>query len=117
MIRNVPWSPHRILSGALAFVLWAATALVGLYEIVLLRDMIFRLYARFWVRYDGRGKDYWRALALGNWALVPLSIAWIALVVGGGEYHYKRFGQRGSWKLFGWTVVVETLVLALALFV
>jgi hypothetical protein len=36
-----------------------------------------------------------------------------ALVMGGGEYYFKRVGQRSSWKLFGWTVGAELVVLAL----
>ncbi len=117
MMKNDTWRPVKILSGALVFVLWAATAVLGLYEVFLVREMLFRIYARFWSSYGGRGRDYWRALALGNWALIPLGIVWIALVVGGGEYHCKRVGQRSSWKLFGRTFAVEVFTLILVLFV
>jgi len=109
--RRVP--SRLIVSGVLAFLLWVGTAILGLYEIFLVREILFRLYARFWGSSDGRGQDYWRALALGNWALIPLSVLWLALVVGGGEYHYRRVGQRSSWKLFGWTIAVEVLILIL----
>jgi len=106
---------RRTLSGMLTFVLWAGTAVLGLYETLLIREMLFRIYAR--ASSIGLKRDYWRALVLGNWALVPLSLVWIALVVGGGEYHYKRAGQRSSWKLFGWTIAAEMLILVLALLV
>jgi hypothetical protein len=105
--------PSRlILSYVLAFILWVGTAILGIYEIYLVREMIFAIYAR---SVDGASTvtDYWAALALGNVALLPLSIAWIALVMGGGEYHFKRIGQRGSWKLFGWTIAGELLILTL----
>ncbi|MEA3341121.1 MAG: hypothetical protein U9R15_14245 [Chloroflexota bacterium] len=105
----------KSLSGVLTFVLWAATAALGLYEILLIREMLFWIYTR--TSFIGLRRDYWRALALGNWALVPLALVWIALVVGGGEYHYKRAGQRSSWKLFGWTIAAEVLVLVLVLLV
>jgi len=125
----------RILSGGLAFVLWIATAALGLYELVLDRGMLFRLYAYiiesdFWLDiivgvrdcYDkfytpGLGKEYRQAIALGNWALIPLSFIWIAAFIGGAEYHVKPLGQRGSWKLFGWIIAVEALILVMVLLV
>jgi len=108
--------PSRlILSGVVAFILWVGTAIVGLYEMFLVREMLFRIYAL--TSFIGLRRDYWRALALGNWALIPLALAWIVLVIGGGEYHYKRAGQRSSWKLFGWTIAAELFVLILPLLV
>jgi hypothetical protein len=105
--------PSRlILSYVLAFILWVGTAILGIYEIYLIREMIFAIYARF-AGGVGSGTDYWAALALGNIALLPLSIGWIALVMGGGEYHFKRVGQRSSWKFFGWTIAGELLILLL----
>lgn len=58
MMKNDTWQPVKILSGALVFVLWAATAVLGLYEVFLVREMLFRIYARFWSSYGGRGRDY-----------------------------------------------------------
>lgn len=105
--------PSRlILSYVLAFTLWLGTAILGIYEIYLVREMIFAIYARF-VAGAITGTDYWTALTLGNAALIPLSIGWIVLVMGGGEYHFKRVGQRSSWKLFGWTIAGELLILLL----
>ncbi len=102
--------PKRFLARGLALVLWVATAALGLFEILLIRDMLLRIYAR-------SGGGYWPAVTAGNWALVPLALAWIALVVGGGEYHRKRVGQRSSWRLFLWTIAVELAILVLAYFI
>jgi hypothetical protein len=105
--------PSRLmLSRVLASILWLGTAVVGIYEIYLIREMIFAIYARF-IEGASSGTDYWAALSLGNAALIPLSIGWIALVMSGGEYHFKRVGQRNSWRLFGWTIAGELLILAL----
>jgi hypothetical protein len=105
--------PSRlILSYVLAFILWLGTAVLGIYEIYLIREMLFCVYARF-ASGPSTAIDYWGGLALGNSALIPLSIVWIALVMGGGEYHFKRVGQRSSWKLFGWTIAVELFILVL----
>jgi hypothetical protein len=92
---------RMILSRVLAFVLWIGTAIVGLQVIVVTLDLILWL--------SSRGFSV-NIAVIGIW---PLGIAWIALVVGGGEYHYKRVGQRSSWRLFGWTVVIELLMLVL----
>lgn len=116
LLEKVKFAGKRV-SGMFAFVLWAFTAILGFYEIFLGRELLFRIYARFWSGSARRGADYWTALTLGNSAMVALAIAWIALVMGGGEYHYRRVGQRCSWKLFGWTIAIEMIVLALALLI
>jgi hypothetical protein len=100
--RTVP--SRLILSGVLAFILWVGTAIVGLQVMVVVRNVFC------WVLLQVLS-DLWSAIGLSNWALIPLGILWVALVVGGGEYHYKRVGQRSSWKLFGWTVALELLIL------
>jgi hypothetical protein len=105
--------PSRlILSYVMAFILWLGTAILGIYEIYLIREMLFCVYARF-ASGPGTAIDYWGSLVLGNSALIPLSIVWIALVMGGGEYHFKRVGQRSSWKLFGWIIASELFILIL----
>jgi len=109
--------PRYILSCILAFILWLGTAVVGLYTMVVIREFIIRIYAYVWSGAARHGQAYWQALAIGNWAIYALSLVWIALVVGGGEYHYKHMGQRKSWKLFGWTIAVEACILILPLFI
>ena len=61
--------------------------------------------------------DYRGALALRTFLVFPLAILWLAMVVGGGEYHYKSFGQPRSWRLFARTIAVEVSIFALALFI
>jgi hypothetical protein len=101
--------PRRALLKVLALVLWLGTAVVALYEIYLLREIFLSIYARFW-------DDPWVATTLGNGGVFILALCWIALVIGGGEFHYLHFGERRSWRLFGWTIVVELLILSLPLF-
>ena len=101
---------RQVPVSVLALILWIATAVVGLWEIVIVRGMLLRLYAYF-------GGEYWPAVNMGNWIVFILGATWLVLVVGGGEYHYRRVGQRGSWRLFGWTIGVEIAILVLALFI
>ncbi len=96
---NYGWPVRLLLLRTLAFVLWIGTAIVGLQVIVVVMDLLL------WLASLGLSSG---VVILSIW---PLCIVWIALVVGGGEYHYQRLGQRSSWRLFGWTVAVELLIL------
>ena len=98
------------LYNVLAFILWAGTAVVGFQVIVVMRDILFWIVA--YVSLNAQ-----TALVLSSWALIPLSLVWIAVVIGGGEYHYRRLGQRSSWQLFGWTILGELCILILSNFV
>lgn len=92
--------------------LWLGTAILGLYEIALLREVILRAYARF-----SPASSQWlqQAQALGSWGVFLMGAVWIALVIGGAEYHYRHAGQRSSWRLFTWTLLTQVAALALPL--
>ena len=107
----------RTWSGVLALALWAGTAAAGLAAIATILDVALRVYAAFWGDYGFYGSDYRGALALRNFLVFPLALLWLAMVVGGGEYHYKKFGQPKSWRLFARTIAVEVSIFALALFI
>lgn len=109
--------PRSVLLAVLAFLLWIVTAAVGLWEIIIVRDMVLRVFARFWGNREHFGTDYWVAVQLGQWTVVLLALVWIVLVIGSGEYHYRRLGQRSSWRLFGWTIAGELAILVLAYFI
>ena len=42
-----------------------------------------------------------------------LAMVYIAVVIGGGEYHYRRIGQPSSWKVFSFTIVGQLFILIL----
>ncbi len=100
----------RLPVGFLTFILWLVTIAVGLWEILIVRDMFVRLYARF-------GHDYGTGLAIRNWTVLPLSVVWLAFAIGTGEYHRLKAGQRASWLLFGRTIAAEAAVLILVLII
>ena len=107
----------RTWSGALAFALWAGTAAAGLAAIATVLGVAIRVYAAFWGDYSFYGSDYRGALALRNFMVFPLAFLWLAMAVGGGEYHYKNLGQPKSWRLFAHIIAVEVSIFVLALFV
>jgi len=99
---------RRKLYALLAFVIWLGTAVVGLQVIAILRE------ALSWFVFLVSDKPE-LAFALGNWALIPLGLVWIAVVIGGAEYQYRRGSQRISWILFAWIIAVELSILIFAL--
>lgn len=94
--------------------LWLGTAVLGLYEIALLREMLLRAYVRFGPRSP---ELLQQAQALGSWGVFFMGALWVAVVIGGGEYHYRHAGQRASWRLLGWTVLGQLGLLALPLLI
>jgi hypothetical protein len=99
---------RRKLYALLASVIWLGTAIVGLQAMAILRE------ALSWFVFQASNNPK-LAFALGNWALIPLGLVWIAVVIGGAEYQYRRGAQRISWTLFAWVIAVELSILILAL--
>ncbi|MBN1922231.1 MAG: hypothetical protein JW892_13370 [Anaerolineae bacterium] len=94
--------------------LWLGTAVLGLYEIALLREMVLRAYIRFG---PPSSLLLQQAQALGSWGVFFMGALWVAVVIGGGEFHYRHAGQQASWRLFGLTVLVQLSLLALPLLI
>ena len=107
---QVDWKfavPRRfLLSAVLAVVLWLGTAVIGLQNMVIIRDLTAWGVLRLGGTYD-------TAVAVSLLALVGAALVWIVMVVGGGEYHYRHFGQRRSWRLFAITIAIQLLILLL----
>jgi hypothetical protein len=117
MSEEETWQLGKVGVSVVAFVLWATTAVLGLVEIVVVREMVQRVFARFFADDLAFGGDYWGSVALGQFTVIFLAIVWLGLVVGGGEYHMKHLGKPKSWRLFARTVAVQLSILVLALFI
>lgn len=113
---NDTTQPRRISAGVLAFILWIITAAVGLLDILAVRNIARGIAVRVWGGATGTS-GYWALVNAGNWSVVAMALVWIVVVVGGGEYHRSRVGQSRSWKLFGWTIGIEVLILIASLFI
>lgn len=107
----------RTGSSVLAFLLWAITSALGFVEIWIVREMALRVFARFFADESAYGRDYWAGVTFGNCLAIILGVIWIALVMGGGEYHHKYVGRRRSWRLFTRTIAVQLAILLLAWFI
>jgi hypothetical protein len=107
--------PKKIFASVLAVLLWIVTAILGLLDILAVRHIARAISARLW---SGTARSsYWALVNVSNWSVVAMALVWIVVVVGGGEFHRSRVGQRSSWRLFGWTIGVEVAIYVLSLFV
>ena len=111
----------RVSVGGIATILWLVSVVVAIYEIMVVRDLLLRLYA--WMRTGGQatgrafGPDYWTSVSISNFTVLILAVLVVAVVVGTGEFHARNAGTRRSWKLFGWTFGIELLILVVAFFI
>ena len=102
--------PRLVVVAALAGLLWLGTAILGLLNLLVIRDLSIWTFVSlgFTSRQAGAGT----ILVIGG-----ATILYIAGVIGGAEYHYKHLGQPGSWKLFAWVIAIELLILVVPHFV
>lgn len=109
------------LSGLITFALWLVSAALVFLVILVLRDLIVLLYA--WgasepvnpdIQYGSR---YWLGLNISNFTTMILGVLGMAFVVGSGEYHYRHWGTSRSWRLLGWSLGTEAVILVLGWFV
>lgn len=98
----------RVLSNGLTFVAWLVTISLGLLVVYALRQMSFGLFALL-------GADVREAQLGSLWLLVVLAMGWIAFAIGSGEYHRKHVGTPRALKIFGWTLLVKLIILAMYL--
>ena len=101
----------------LAIALWAGTSALGFLEILTVREIVLRIYAHFAATGGFYGRAYGGGVALGIGAAMAMGVVCVGIIMGGGEYHLRNFGQPKSWRLFGWTIAAELSILVLALFV
>jgi predicted anti-sigma-YlaC factor YlaD len=99
--------PRVILSIILSVILWLGTALVGLQNILDIRKIFIIGMARL-----GGGPVLTESLSI--FVVFISGMLWIALVIGGGEYHYRRIGQPSSWRTFAWTIAGQVGILILS---
>lgn len=108
-------TPYTIL----AALLWLTTAALGLVSIVVLRDLFFRLVARFTVVGQNAYDLFLQTQQAGvgsSILAVALGIVWIATFIGGIENHYRQFGKPGAWRPLAWVIGAEAAIFAVGLF-
>jgi len=107
----------RVGLRVLVVVLWAGTSVLAFLEILIVREIVLRIYAHFAATGGFYERAYGGGVLLGVGAAMATGVACVGIIMGGGEYHRQHLGQPQSWRLFGWTISAELSILLLALFV
>lgn len=102
-------SPKGIMKwlyAILAILLWLATAVFGLVEIPMLRDIVTAVFMNLVAD---------RAvLALITYILIPIAgLGWLVYTIGTAEVHLKAPGGPRSWPILAWAIAIELLILIL----
>jgi hypothetical protein len=101
--RSFTLRPRFIISIILTLILWLGTAIIGFLNILVLRDIALILSA-------DAGRSAAEAGTTAIFTVIIAAIAFIIMVIGGAEYHYRMLGQPNSWKVFLWTIIFQLLV-------
>jgi hypothetical protein len=101
------------------FGLWLITAVLAFFEVLAARDIVFNVYARFVVAFNGtvRTADYAVATWLAQAAVYVMVVVAIAIIIGGFEYHRQHVGQPRSLKVLLWTLGIQLAILLVYLLV
>jgi hypothetical protein len=117
MVEENSLPSKRVGLRVLAVVLWVVTSVLGFLEILIVREIVLRIYAHFAATGGFYERAYGGGVVLGVGAAMAMGVVCVGIIIGGGEYHLRNFGQPQSWKFFGWTISAELSILLLALFV
>jgi len=108
----------RFAMGWATLILWVCTMAIGVYEISVLQDLVLQFYSWF-ASQDGLqlqryGRSYWSSVTIGTATVMIVTLLLVIFMIATGEYHYRHYGTKRSWRLFGWTLAIESAILGLA---
>ncbi|RLD09018.1 MAG: hypothetical protein DRI56_04840 [Chloroflexota bacterium] len=101
--------PRFIIMALLTSLLWAGTLVIGLLNILVIRDLVLMVYL-------SAGHNTAEMSVAAILAVLISALIYIAVVIGGAEYHYKHIGCPSSWKLFSWTIMGQLFIMVLPYF-
>jgi hypothetical protein len=107
-----------MLLSLLTFVLWLATVALGFWAVTLIREAVdAQILAYIFEKIENQELGTARGggmRSIVNYATIGIGVlVWIALpVIAGMDYHFKRVGERNSYRLFAWTLGIELALIA-----
>lgn len=118
ILGDQPALVQRILNWAGVILLWLMSVGLGVLVFIILNDAIVILGVRLFVTeetgvVEGRGL----LATLQNVGAIFGGIVLLAIAVGGAEYHFRRVGQRQSWRVLALTIVAELVIIGLWLII
>ena len=108
--RSISIRPRFILAILLSGILWLGSSILGLLNIIVVRDLTIAAYI-----FCGGSPEGASIIAILTVILAAMVI--IGVIIGGAEFHYKHLGQPSSWKLFVWTIAIQLLIMVLPYFI
>jgi hypothetical protein len=104
--RSFSMRPRFVISIILAFLLWLGSLVIGLLNLLVIRDLVIAAVIR-------AGGSPESASVLTILAVFVSAIILIGVIIGSAEFHYRHVGHPSSWKLFIWTMAIQLLILVL----
>ena len=108
----------KIMHGLLATVLWLATAGLGFLAFIAIQDIATSAVAFALVDDTpeiGVVETHGWITTTRNVSTIIGGLLWLSVVVGGMEYHFRRVGQRSSYRVFAWTLGIEAALVVINL--
>ena len=102
--------PRFVFAIILSLLLWIGSSLLGLLNIIVIRDLTIAA-----VLFSGGNAEGAGVVAIITTILAAMVL--IGVIIGGAEYHYKHIGQPSSWKLYVWTISIQLLIMILPYFI
>ena len=117
MLSTQSTNPKPLSAYLATYGLWLTTAILAVYEISLVREIVASLYAWLVVLFDrtAQYKTNFEAAAMAQGITLVMGILAIVIIIGGFEYHHKRVGQGQSLKVLLWTLGIQVGILVLGL--
>ncbi len=98
--------PRLWLQGLIAGILWLGSALIGLLNIIVIRDLTIAAVL-------ATGGTAAEAVPVTILSIMVSVLIYIGVVIGGADHHFRNLGQAGSWKLFSLTLLGQLFLLIL----
>ena len=100
----------KVLPGALSVLLYLITLILGLWDVYLIREIFYIIYAQF------SSAGSYTGFLLSGILILILGLTFIVFMFVTAEFHRKHVGQSVSWKLYAQTISIEAIIPILAFF-
>ena len=111
----------RPLYAFFTFLIWLFITALGIAEVVIGVDIIMAAYSGllrlFGVITEAYGREYWTGFNVQTIGALVLGLGVIVMSIVSGEIFVKHYGTTRAWRLAGFIVGGEILILAMGFFV